>query len=229
MSEVIRNDKENELYNLGIDIRKAFVSCMTKFNKQKGRGDYRLLKQYDSYEKIWKKAAEVCSEYKISPELLVDIALETYLGSSKHRTIITPMILYDIRTKYAIKNYIASKAESMGVDYGDPESMTHDNLYKQELKSYINSRFEFLNSLKDCQTRISKQRVLHIVRMQAFDIPSWLRVIVTDGDDPIVNKRFGAQAIYELQEGIKGLKEELESRGRGTNVDDIIRKLKSTK
>jgi hypothetical protein len=225
MSEVIRNDKENELYNLGVDIKKAFVSCMTKFNKQKDRGDYRLLKQYDSYEKIWKKAAEVCSEYKISPELLVDIALETYLGSSKHRTIITPVILYDIRTKYAIKNHIASKAESM--DIGSSDSMTYDDLYKQELKSYINSRFDFLNSLKDCQTRISKQRVLHIVRMQAFDIPSWLRVIVTDGDDPIVNKRFGSQAIYELQEGIKGLKEELES--RGTNVDDIIRKLKSTK
>ena len=157
------------------------------------------------------------------------------MGSSKFRSIITPHILYDNRTKVAIKRKtlqqaVANDATAVFSTFSNVDTETianiQSNLYNQELKAYVSDRFEFLNGLRECQTRIAHDRVLQIVRMEAFELPAWLRVVVTSGDDPIVNKRFGQQALYELENGIKGLKEELESRGRGIDVRSIIRKLK---
>ena len=220
-NEQQRHDDENELYNLGMDIKKLFQERVRQISKQ---SSYKVPKVYDDYEKTWKRAAVLCQMFKVSPEYLVDTAIQTYLGSAKYRSVITPHILYDVRTKNAIKQLVSN---DMFTRVSDTDvGFLIEEAYSQAIKEYVNGRFEFLNMLQQCQNKIDKNRVLQIVRMEAFDLPCWLRVVVTNGEDPIVNSRFGQQAAFELMSGIRGLKEELESRGRGTNVDNIIRKLR---
>lgn len=213
---------DNVRFNLSRDIQSAYLR---KNAKALGRRVY--LNDAQKSDKAWIEAAKICDTFQLSPELFVEIIYDNLCG--RYRRTLTPGSLCSKNAYNVIKKYC-------GV-YKQKESevkLEVQDLYKQDVKDYVDSQFEFFNSLYKCQKDIvnketspNNERLMQLVRMYAFRIPAWLRVLLLPNDEIVLN-RFGNDALEELNGKIRGLKEELSERRYGElDVNELINKLRT--
>ena len=219
---------DGELYNLGNEIKRFFIS----FNKETNI-NFHLSPRFDNI-KYWVKAAELCKEYGLGSEefirLFYDYVKRPY---SKINFPILPFHLGGAIGKAAIKYYInclnatSSNPSDSATNTSEVKSLS-TLISNNSVKAYVDDSFKFFNSIiKNSPNKES------VIKLHLYSIPSWLRVLVCD-DDPYILKTFGQEALYQLDGGIPNLKTIIEEKlGLNTSynnvsiVDNLITKLKS--
>lgn len=214
-----QEENNNEIINLANEILKEYKIQWFRLFRKPVR-----LSKLNSEDKHWIAAAKLCLAYNISPTLLVEKAFE--VCDTRYRKVPLPASLSGKQVIDALNQWRGTQGEAIK----DIEIKTKE-LYQHEIKLYVDSQFRLLEQFRKCQANITNKdpnyRITQIVRMPAFSIPAWLRLVVAP-DDEVVIARFGREALEELcgeQYKIKGLKEELERRS-GTNVDDICKNIR---
>lgn len=216
-----------------IDIKETaeeIRSCYLQMQKKLHNGNFRLSERFDN-PKFWTKAAQVCKQFRYSPDLfvakafdLIDIITET--TKKRGFSMLTPCMLYSKPFINELRNdIIRNKNVAENVNY---ENLTNEQLRKVEIKTYVNDCIRFFNNTVKCLEHNGKGRMLtKIITMKAYAFPGWLRFYVSgneyDKNENLI-KNFTGECLYELN-NIPGLKEELEERKGKTWVSQLAKSL----
>ena len=188
--------EEKYLDKIGQEIRYQFITKMRAKNPS-----YQLLAKFD-LDQTWAAAADRCLTLKLEPESFVDAV---FSGLAKYIKIY-PKHLLSVKISNPTQNYL----QTFGCN---------------DIKEYVDVKFKFANSLlrQPNENLPEGQRGLMIMRMPAYAIPAWLRLVLFPTDE-IILERYKAEGLYEL-ETMPGLLDELERRDI-KNVRAIYESLK---
>ena len=233
----------NELYNLGKEIKNAFIAVQ----RNRVSKHYRIPKNFSDDK--WVDAARLCKGVNLDPTIFVNIFFEYVDNCLRRNTFINPGMLCGGKTICkALKQFFSTSI----VKNTDEDTLSEDmeklnsvgssfkiltiqkGILETNLSEYIDYQIKFLFKLQQDVKHLSKDENeipsnILMLRMVAFAIPAWLRIIIAP-NDPVVLERFGKEALQQLTGGINGLKECLESRntlGYDRNkLEGLITKLK---
>lgn len=223
-SNIEETDNYNELYNLGKEIKSAFIE------QQRNRfaGNYNIPKRI-SNEK-WISAAKLCKSANMNATVFVSIFFE-YIDSIKYkyaikvgdicggklirdalRTFFSTNIVDNVSSSSVVEN--SNNLHSVGSSLCS--KAINRNILETNVDNYINYQIKFLFKLQHEVKHLSSDEYsipsnLLMLRMVAFAIPAWLRVLSAP-EDHVVVERFGMEALDQLLGGISGLKESIESK-----------------
>lgn len=190
---------DNELYNLGREIKSAFI----RKQNDKFQG-YRLNKRFDD-PKYWINAAKLCSECHIGSDEFISCVFE-YLELRQYKYPLTPANLSGKIGKEAIDHYLKSlnafKVTKSKDTYNRIE--VGDKINQLTVLQYVNDSLKFALHVKTSSHAIKFEKALEL---DIFEIPAWLRTLLNPSDNIV--KKFGKEALHQLNGGIPSLYETL--------------------
>lgn len=220
----IDDEDYNELYNLGKEIKNAFIE------QQRNRfaGNYNIPKRVSNDK--WISAAKLCKSANMNASVFVNIFFE-YIDSIKYKYAIKVgdicggKLVRDALRYFFSTNIVDNVSSSSVVENSNNLHSVGSSLYSKAInksiletnvENYINYQIKFLFKLQKEIKNLSNDEYslpsnVLMLRMVAFAIPAWLRVLSAP-KDPIIRERFGLEALDQLLGGISGLKESIESK-----------------
>lgn len=191
---------ENELFNLGREIKSAFI------RKQNDRFQgYRLNKRFDD-PKYWVNAAKLCSDCHIGSDEFISCVFE-YIDLRQYKYPLTPANLSGKIGKEAIDHYLKSINAFKGTN---TKSLPYnridvgDRINQLTVIQYVNDSLRFALHIKTSSHAIKFEKALEL---DIFEIPAWLRILLKPTASII--SKYGKDALHQLNGGIPSLRETL--------------------
>lgn len=236
------SDEYNELYNLGKEIKYAFVEQQ----KIRFAGNYDIPKRVSNER--WIDAAKLCKAANMNAVVFVNVFFD-YIDSRKYKYTIKigdicggKLIKDALRTFFSTNiidnvssNSVVENKNSINAICSSLQAQANNrSILESNVENYVKYQVKFLFKLQNEVKNLSSDEYkipsnLLMLRMVAFAIPAWLRVLSAPQDN-IVLERFGTEALDQLSGGINGLKECIESKNilgyDRDRLERIISKLK---
>lgn len=165
---------------------------------------YYITNRQDSI-KIWEKAADLCLEFNMDPEIFVELAFE---NCKKKRQLLMQYMLTGNIMRQLCERYKQEEAILIP---------------KQNTEEYVDSCLQFVNQVVAARQNTGSNISSDLFLSTAYAFPAWIRIIFGGRNNPKIIQKYMEKAKEELK-AIPNLEKVLLS--RNIDISTLVPKLK---